>query len=362
MEPSPPSSSGRPAPRSSRRGAALPAPSPAPQAPLWIEIASHSDSGCVRENNEDALLAVALRAAEEPPDADAPAFGRVALPVALGVCDGMGGAAAGEIASRAAVRLVGARLARLAADVSVEVLGRSIVEALEQASRAVHAEARANPRWSGMGTTATICGLAGVGRDQAELVIGQVGDSRAYLLRQGDLKQLTRDQTLAQLLIERGQLQPEERDSFPGAHVILQAVGTSDRLEVDLSRVGLEPGDVLLICSDGLPGALDDEVLREELAREGPVGDACARLIELALAAGATDNVTCVVARVGRGAAAPPRGGAPRPRPLVLAPEPLPPPEAQPDAVDEEEVPQALRSPGLLDRLARLFRSGDPKE
>src|SRR6185295_13836915 len=113
-----------------------------------------------------------------------------------------------------------------------DAVGRRLSASVEEASRRVLAEARAHRACAGMGTTATACALAG-----DALFVAQVGDSRAYLLRGGELTRLTRDQTLAQMLLERGQLAPEEVDTFELGHVILQAVGTHERVEVDLRRV-----------------------------------------------------------------------------------------------------------------------------
>ena len=139
-----------------------------------------------------------------------------------------------------------------------------------------------------MGTTATACALAG-----DALYLAQVGDSRAYLLRDGCLTQLTRDQTLARLMLERGQITPEELPNFPYGHVILQALGTAERVEVDLTRVRVARGDVLLVCSDGLHGLVPDDTLRAALAAEPSATAACEALVGLALEAGGHDNITC---------------------------------------------------------------------
>ena len=156
-----------------------------------------------------------------------------------------------------------------------------------------------------MGTTATVCTFAG-----DALLVAQVGDSRAYLMRRGVLHQLTRDQTLKTLLVERGQLTPEEAGGFQHNNIILQALGHKGGVEVDLGWVGLCQDDILLVCSDGLFGCVSDEHIQSALGAAKSPGDACDALIDLALAAGAPDNVTCIVAHLG-GALPPPSEDAP---------------------------------------------------
>ena len=155
------------------------------------------------------------------------------------------------------------------------------------------------------------------------LIFAQVGDSRAYLLRGERLVQLTRDQTLATLLIERGQLTPDQLDSFEYNHVILQALGHVGGVDVDLGALRLAQDDILLICSDGLHGCVDDATLAAALRCHDP-SQACDELVRLALAAGAPDNVSCLVAR----ASGVPGGvvaSSPRLDKVVLAVEPLEP-------------------------------------
>lgn len=169
------------------------------------------------------------------------------------------------------------------------------------------------------------CALAG-----DALFVAQVGDSRAYLLRGGRLTQITRDQTLATLMMEQGQLTVEELPNFAFNHVILQALGTNPRVDVDLVRVTVRRGDVLLICSDGLSGPVEDETIRRTLEEASSPASASEALIALANAAGGPDNVTCIVARIhGEALGAPAdavvtiKGGGLEPeepqRPMVLA-------------------------------------------
>src|SRR5262249_44601360 len=182
-----------------------------------------------------------------------------------------------------------------------------------EASAAVHGLASERLELRGMGTTATVCAL----RDQ-ELAIAQVGDSRAYLFRDGSLTLLTRDQSLAMHLVESGQLAPEELESCAFRHVILQAVG-SEWVDVDLRAVCLRRGDVLLVCSDGLWDVLSGDAIAAILARSASVAAACEELVARALAEGGPDNVTCIVARARGDALDPPvRGEAPASRAVVL--------------------------------------------
>jgi PPM family protein phosphatase len=242
---------------------------------ISLEVASQTDRGLERDDNQDTAL-VAL------------------LPGALvaAVCDGMGGAAGGQLASSRAASAIDAhvRACALTGEASV---ARALFDAVEAATHEVFALATADKRLSGMGTTATVAGLAG-----DRLVVAQIGDSRAYLFRRGVLTQVTRDQTLAQLMLERGQLAPHEVATFPHANVILQAVGTAEHVEVDLRSVRLAQGDVVLLCSDGLHGPVGDTRLAETLAEASSLERACDALVGQALAVGGPDNVTCVLVRV----------------------------------------------------------------
>jgi PPM family protein phosphatase len=159
------------------------------------------------------------------------------------------------------------------------------------ANGAVLAEAQAHPEVRGMGTT---CTAAVVLPDR--LFVAQVGDSRAYLLRDGSLQILTRDQTIARQLVESGILRPEEVATFVHRHVLLQAVGTRSTIDPIISEARLRRGDRILLCSDGLHGFVPDDEIAKILARPVAINDAVHGLIQAALAAGGGDNVTVVVA------------------------------------------------------------------
>ncbi len=288
MEAEPPSS--RPTPTSR-------APSKPPGS-TWLSIAARSETGHVRSHNEDvAFVATPERGCQ-----------------LLGVCDGMGGANAGEVASALAARVIQSELS-LRAGVPWEL---ALEEALRAASLTIHGRAEQEPRLKGMGTTATVACVT-----QERLLVAQVGDSRAYLLRQGRLRQLTRDQTLVQHLVDRGQLSAEQAKSSNLSNVILQALGTNPEVDVVLTEDEVQPGDTLCLCSDGLSGVLEDATIEAVLLATESAEQACQELVERALDAGSTDNVTCVVARA--------IGPGPRP---PRQPSPSLPPDPEPSGSD----------------------------
>ena len=226
---------------------------------------SRTDIGCLRDHNEDSL---------------------VVTPPLFAVADGMGGHAAGEVASEIAVRV----LSELAPDhPDGEALGRAI----EEANRAVIQAAREGRGRQGMGTTMTAAMLEG-----ERLVIAQVGDSRAYLLHQGKLQQLTRDHSLMADMIEAGQLTPEEARTHPQRSVITRALGSDAHLHPDIYEINVETGDRLLICSDGLSGMIFDDQIENTLRRVQDPQRCASQLVNEAIAAGGHDNVTVIVADV----------------------------------------------------------------
>ena len=176
------------------------------------------------------------------------------------VADGMGGAAAGELASAMAADLIYRHLATAWAsdeDASPERFAYRMKEAVELANQQIHSYAREHPEVRGMGTTVTAAGVNG-----DDLYLAQVGDSRAYLVRNGEAIQLTKDQSLMQRLVDAGELTEEEAEQSERRNIILQALGPDPRVKVDLTHQTLRRGDTLVICSDGLSG----QVRREEIA------------------------------------------------------------------------------------------------
>lgn len=226
---------------------------------------SRTDIGCLRDHNEDSL---------------------VVTPPLFAVADGMGGHAAGEVASEIAVRVLSERAPEHPDGVA---LGRAV----EEANRAVIQAAHEGRGRQGMGTTMTAAMLEG-----ERLVIAQVGDSRAYLLHQGKLQQLTRDHSLMADMIEAGQLTPEEARTHPQRSVITRALGSDAHLQPDIYEINVETGDRLLICSDGLSGMVFDDGIESTMRRIQDPQRCASQLVNEAIAAGGHDNVTVIVVDV----------------------------------------------------------------
>jgi PPM family protein phosphatase len=258
--------------------------------PIRVSLFGKTDVGQIREHNEDNFVAADLSQGRRLEFVDNREFDIPSGGLLLGVCDGMGGAAAGEVASQLAVDLLFNWLSQANAR-EPEDLAHHLVQAVEGAGRKIYQEARSDRTRRGMGTTSTVGALL-----SERLYLGQVGDSRAYILRNEVLTQVTRDQSLVNQLIEAGQLTVEEAETFEHNNIILQALGTAETVQVDLTIVDLRAGDTLLLCSDGLSGMVKDAELRNILAAASDPKTACERLIDRANAAGGHDNITVVVA------------------------------------------------------------------
>jgi PPM family protein phosphatase len=229
--------------------------------------AGASDPGKRRRRNEDAYVV-------EPP--------------LFAVADGMGGAQAGEIASR------------IAASVLRESSGKqAVVELIKEANRRVYEAAAEDQMRSGMGTTIT----AAIVEDDA-VQIGHVGDSRAYRIRDGELEQVTEDHSLVAELVRSGKLSPEEADIHPQRSVITRTVGTDPDVDVDTFSVDARPGDVFLLCSDGLTTMVDDKSILAIVEKNRTSLDTAARaLVDAANKSGGEDNVTIVLFEIGEAGA-----------------------------------------------------------
>ena len=278
-------------------------PSPAAASPkpatasgeLRIKLFARTDVGQVREHNEDNFLVADLTRKmnglqEGSRDIVLGPGGQL-----LAVCDGMGGAAAGEIASQLAVDIIFQQMlegVQGESQAERNDVARRLVRAVEIAGLRIFQEAKADRTRRGMGTTVTAATLV-----DDHLFLAQVGDSRAYVLRNGTLVQVTRDQSLVNQLIEAGQLTEEEAETFEHNNIILQALGTADTVQVDLTYVQLVKGDVLMMCSDGLSGMVRGDEIREVLKTCADPLDACKALTERANQAGGHDNITVIVAR-----------------------------------------------------------------
>jgi protein phosphatase len=235
-----------------------------------LTAAGVSDRGRVRRANEDFFIM----------QAEAGAFL---------VCDGMGGAAAGETASHLAAETAVAALA--SAKRSPEVVRRAV----EQANSAVYARARQDRRLEGMGTT-----LVALVMDGEKAWIGHVGDSRCYRWRKDTLERLTQDHSLVEEQIRIGRMTREQARRSPMQNVITRAVGTRPDVQVDVQELEIERDDVFLIVSDGLTRELNDAAIGGILKNAaGDVEKACTALLAAANAAGGRDNITCVLVRAG---------------------------------------------------------------
>jgi protein phosphatase len=279
-------------PPSSRKEPAAPEPQDKPKSEVTVRLFGRTDVGQVREHNEDNFIVADLtKNSRGLMEADRKQLvgERGTL---LGVCDGMGGAAAGEVASQLAVDIIFQKMVSGDPPENHDDLATRLVQAIEAAGLRIFSEAKLDRTRRGMGTTATIAALL-----DDHLFLGQVGDSRGYILRDDRLVQVTRDQSLVNQLIEAGQLTEEEAETFEHNNIILQALGTADSVQVDLTYVPLCRGDTLLLCSDGLSGMVRNDEIREVLRSVDDPLEACKILTDRANQAGGHDNITVVVAK-----------------------------------------------------------------
>jgi protein phosphatase len=262
--------------------------------PIKIRVVGRTDQGKTRDHNEDNFLVADLTRKDATPPAGEREYDLGERGLLVTVCDGMGGAAAGELASEMATntiyqQLLGSWL--LEPEITGQRFAFRLKEAVETANIEIHNYAKSHPENRGMGTTATVAGILG-----DHIYVAQVGDSRAYLVRDGAAHQITKDQSLMQRLVEAGELTEEEAAHSERRNIILQALGPDLKIKVDLTHQEVRRGDLLVLCSDGLSG----QVKKEEIGREASGGDlrtACERLVALANDRGGPDNITVVMAR-----------------------------------------------------------------
>jgi len=239
--------------------------------------AAITDTGCERDLNEDRYAVI------ESPSG-----------LAWLVCDGMGGVSGGELAAQLAIDGIRRDLENLPPRPPLAALKSAVLEA-----NRIIVLRRQNPAFAQMGTTIAAALFAG-----PELVVGHVGDSRVYLVRGGQIQQLTVDHTYVQELVDKGHIKMEEALSHPQAHILTRAIGSEPGLEVDLQRfwiwepVGDEPLDCLVLCTDGLYSHVSDQEIAEVVTAAAPQ-EACVKLVELAKSRGGYDNITLAVIPVG---------------------------------------------------------------
>jgi serine/threonine protein phosphatase PrpC len=242
----------------------------------------------IRRGNEDCFMVADLTTGNVGLTPEVSNHRCGALGSLMVVSDGMGGAVAGEIASDLSVNGVREEMVRASgvADVSDRLR-----QAVETTNRLVWQHAQENPHLAGMGATLTAALCHG-----GKAYVAQVGDSRAYLVRNARIKQLTKDQSLVQLLVDAKAIRPEQANQVPN-NVILQALGTRPEVVVAMTQVDLCAGDVLLLCSDGLSNKVSSDEMRDAVVRCGTdLVASCRQLIELANARGGEDNITALIA------------------------------------------------------------------
>jgi PPM family protein phosphatase len=233
-----------------------------------LEAFGFSDPGCVRSNNEDYFIS----------DTQSGIFV---------LADGMGGANAGEYASRLSAEMIYEFLRNASDGAGSDMLERSFLEA----NRAVREAARASPQFDGMGTTLLVAHAAHDG----SVHVASVGDSRAYMWSNHEFSLITQDQTWVAEVGSRLGLTDEALRKHPMRHVLTMAVGTADELRVHSHIVHLNPGDQILLCSDGLHGVLDEGILQNTLDSEKSLPEKCHYLVEAAKQMGGPDNITVVL-------------------------------------------------------------------
>ena len=236
---------------------------------LALRYAVRSDVGLLREGNEDSAYAG---------------------PHLLAIADGMGGHAAGEVASSVAIYALKG-LDR--DDMPVDGLLDALARAVAAANNELHERSVEDPSVEGMGTTLTALLWSG-----GTIAICHIGDSRAYLLRDGDFQQITRDHTLVQSLVDDGRLTQAQAATHPQRSLVMRALQSGTEAEPDLSILPAQAGDRYMLCSDGLSDVVSEATLRETLTRYADRDKAVTELIELAIRGGGPDNITCIVADV----------------------------------------------------------------
>jgi serine/threonine protein phosphatase PrpC len=245
------------------------------------EFCTRTDPGLARENNEDSV------AIDEP--------------TRLGIlADGMGGYNAGEIASGMATTFIKSELGRWLAQAGRHANAREVRRAMEicvdNANRSIFNAANSNPQYSGMGTTLVL----GVFQD-GRLMLGHIGDSRCYRLRGDEFAQITKDHSLLQEQMDAGLITPEQAATSSNKNLVTRALGVEDAVLLEVNEHKVEPGDLFLMCSDGLSDMVDDEGIVRILGNDASLGQKAEQLIDAANANGGRDNISVLVAQANEG-------------------------------------------------------------
>lgn len=288
-----------------------------------LALYAQTDVGMVRSGNEDNFLILDLStgrswtASEEEPS-DLLTYSQGYYGSLLAVSDGMGGALAGEVASRMAVETVRDRMLQLQAH---NVYGKMpfperLRLAIEEANMLINGESQTNPAHKGLGATFTAVAMQG-----NHVYFAQVGDSRAYLIRRGKIIRITKDQSLVQQLIDAGQITEEEAETHSYRNVILQALGAHSNVNVEVNCLPLCNLDTLVLCSDGLSGKMHQEEIARIINEASDFKSACQHLIDLANERGGEDNITVVVAQFSGNGLALPSNDSIEPQSLARSPD-----------------------------------------
>ncbi len=237
-----------------------------------------TDPGCVRPQNQDAFAVEQLDKSS----------------LLCLVCDGMGGARSGNIASELAADVFVQEIRRTyRSGMSLEQTADALRNAGKLANYTVYDQSCRFPEFHGMGTTLVAALVSG-----RRACVLNVGDSRAYLIDRHGIRRVTQDHSLVEMMLQRGEVTSEEARRYPGRNLITRAIGTESTVQCDLFYLDLERGDYLLLCSDGLSNLLDDQELLFEVVHGVGKRDCCRRLLDIAKRRGAPDNVTCVLVQV----------------------------------------------------------------
>ncbi len=245
------------------------------------EFCIRTDPGLARENNEDSVT--------------------VDEATRLGIlADGMGGYNAGEVASGMATTFIKSELGRWLAQAGRHANSREVRRAMEicvdNANRSIFNAANSNPQYSGMGTTLVV----GVFQD-GRLMLGHIGDSRCYRLRHGQLEQITKDHSLLQEQMDAGLITPEQAATSTNKNLVTRALGVEDAVLLEVNEHKVEPGDIYVMCSDGLSDMVDDDGIAGVLAQDVPLEQKVAMLVDAANANGGRDNISVLVALANEG-------------------------------------------------------------
>ncbi len=231
-----------------------------------------TDPGCIRPQNQDTYRIEMLDKHT----------------VLCVVCDGMGGAKSGDVASALAVETFTNEIKNTYnGDMDGEAVENVLREAVDKANFAVYDKAKHCEEYTGMGTT-----LVAVLVQNKRATFVNVGDSRGYYIAAEGIRQITKDHSLVQMMVIRGELTPEQAKTYPGKNFITRAIGTESVVECDISSISIKKGNYILLCTDGLSNLLDEQELLYEVAHEGQPDQCCQRLLEIAKKRGAPDNVT----------------------------------------------------------------------